>query len=279
MGLLPSAHVDTFCRDHLPPADQWPELLFTLPELAYPDRLNCATALLDDVIARHGADRPCLIAPGRRDLDATPTCWPAPNRVAHVLVDDLGLVPGNRVLLRGPNNPWLAACWFGVLKAGGVVVATMPLLRAGELATIHEIASLDARTGRPSLPRRRQPGSGLPTIAYGGDAPDDLTPTRQRRSPRPSTTWRRPATTWPCWRSRPVRRAGRRRRCTSTATCSRSCDTFSRHVLRPTPDDVFTGTPPLAFTFGLGARAALPAARRRLDASRREGDARPSWRR
>jgi len=62
MGLLPSAHVDTFCRDHLPPADQWPELLFTLPELTYPDRLNCATALLDDVIARHGADRPCLIS-------------------------------------------------------------------------------------------------------------------------------------------------------------------------------------------------------------------------
>ena len=143
MELLPSAHVDTFCRDHLPPAEQWPELIFELPELHYPDRLNCATALLDDVIERHGADRPCLHSPGSAtwsygDLLA------AANRIAHVLVEDLGIVPGNRVLLRGPNNPWLAACWFGSLKAGAVVVTTMPLLRAGELATIHDIARLDA---------------------------------------------------------------------------------------------------------------------------------------
>ena len=68
MELLPSAHVDTFCRDHLPPAEQWPELTFDLPELRYPDRLNCATALLDDVAARHGADRPCLHQPGLTHL-------------------------------------------------------------------------------------------------------------------------------------------------------------------------------------------------------------------
>ena len=152
MELLPSAHVDTFCRDHLPPFDQWPELTFELPELRYPDRLNCATALLDDVIAEHGADRPCLHAPGA-DTWSYADLLAAANRIAHALVDDLGVVPGNRVLLRGPNNPWLTACWFGVLKAGAVAVTTMPLLRSGELDTIHEIAQ--PRPGAGRRPVRR----------------------------------------------------------------------------------------------------------------------------
>src|SRR6478672_11051432 len=99
MQLSPSGHVDTFCRDHLPPDDQWPELLFDLPELHYPERLNAAVALLDDVVAEHGGDRPCLHAPGATtwtydDLRA------AANRVAHVLTTELGVLPGNRVLLR-----------------------------------------------------------------------------------------------------------------------------------------------------------------------------------
>src|SRR5262249_52839162 len=143
MQLTPSAHVDTFCRDHLPPADQWPDLEFTLPELAYPDRLNCAQTLLADTIAKHGADRPCLLP-----QDPTQPTWSyadledSAHRIARVLTDDLGLQPGNRVLLRGPNNPWMVACWFGVLLAGGVVVATMPLLRAAELSAICEIAQV-----------------------------------------------------------------------------------------------------------------------------------------
>ena len=118
-GLGPSAHVDTFCRDSLPPADQWPELLFELPELHYPDRLNCAAALLDDVVARL---RPGPPLPAHAERDAgrygaaarsgptrSRTCWPRTS----------ACVPGNRVLLRGPNNPWLVACWLAVLKAGG----------------------------------------------------------------------------------------------------------------------------------------------------------------
>ena len=143
MPLTPSAHIDTFCRDHLPPADQWPELEFTLPELTYPDRLNCADALLTETIARLGPDRPCLLpqdpaepAWSYGDLAATAS------QIAAVLTEDLGLVPGNRVLLRGPNNPWMVACWFGVVLAGGVVVATMPLLRSAELTTICEIAQV-----------------------------------------------------------------------------------------------------------------------------------------
>ena len=255
MGLLPSAHVDTFCRDHLPPARQWPELLFTLPELTYPDRLNCATALLDDVIARHGADRPCLIGQDGATWTYADLLARA-DAVAHVLVDDLGLVPGNRVLLRGPNNPWLAACWFGVLKAGGVVVATMPLLRSGELATIHEIASLDA-----ALVDHRfldaAAGLGVPTIAYGGEAPDDLT---QRVRSKP-TAFDDVATSCDDVALLAFT-SGTTGRPKATMHLHRDvlavCDTFSRYVLRPTPDDVFTGTPPFAFTFGLGAVLLFP---------------------
>ncbi len=112
-----SAHVDTFARDHLPPPELWPALDYTgLPELAYPPRLNCAAELLDRVVAAGHGERTAILAPG--------TCWTyrelleAANRIAGVLRDDLGLVPGNRVLLRGPNNPMMAACWLAVLKAG-----------------------------------------------------------------------------------------------------------------------------------------------------------------
>ncbi len=116
MQLSPSVHVDTFCRDNLPPVETWPELVFDLPDLQYPQQLNCAVELLDRTIEEHGDERPCLLSPvGDRwtygDLRARS------NQVAHLLVDELGMVPGNRVLLRGPNNPWLVACWFGVLKA------------------------------------------------------------------------------------------------------------------------------------------------------------------
>jgi 2-aminobenzoate-CoA ligase len=258
MDLLPSAHVDTFCRDHLPPADQWPELRFDLPELSYPERLNCATALLDEVIARfdgdqHGGDRPCLHAPGANtwtydDLLATS------NRIAHALIEDLGILPGNRVLLRGPNNQWLTACWFGVLKAGAVAVTTMPLLRPGELATIHEIGRLDLAlvderflSGTEDLGVRVVPfggATGLPTLT--ADKPtsyDDVATSSDDVALLAFTsgTTGRPKATMHFHRD-----------------VLAICDTFSRHVLRPSSDDVFTGTPPYAFTFGLGGVLLFP---------------------
>ena len=116
----PRAHVDTFCRDSLPPPELMPDMRYgALPELAYPDRLNCAAELLDRRVAAGDGDRTVFHVPGghwtyRHLLETA-------NRIAHVLVEDLGIVPGNRVLLRGPNNPMMAACWFAVLKAGGVV--------------------------------------------------------------------------------------------------------------------------------------------------------------
>ena len=256
MELLPSAHVDPFCRDHLPPFDQWPELTFELPELHYPDRLNCATALLDDVIAQHGADRPCLHAPGA-DTWSYADLLAAANRIAHALVDDLGVVPGNRVLLRGPNNPWLTACWFGVLKAGAVAVTTMPLLRSGELETIHEIARLDLALVDARFVEGTEglTAAGVRTVEYGGagglDALVDDKPATHDDVATSSDDVALLAFT-----------SGTTGRPKATMHFHRDvlaiCDTFSRHVLRPSPGDVFTGTPPYAFTFGLGGVLLFP---------------------
>lgn len=267
MELSPSGHVDTFCRDRLPAADQWPELINELPELSYPERLNCARELLDEAIARWGPDRRCLLTPeaswsyGELQLRA--------NQVAQVLTEDLGLLPGNRVLLRGPNNPWLVASWLGVLKAGGVAVTTMPLLRAGELVELAGIsrpavALCDHRyTAELTLAARQIPG--LAVLTYGAaaaaaadaQAPADLAARCARKAgvfaavdtaaddvaliAFTSGTTGRPKATLHFHRD-----------------VLANADTFSRHIVRPEPDDLFTGTPPLGFTFGLGGLVVFP---------------------
>src|ERR1700704_5498826 len=127
-------HIDTFARDNLPPREQWPEVIFDLPELRYPGRLNCATELLDRAPERGWAGRVALRFP-EGELSYAQLLEQS-NRIARVLTEDMGLATGNRVLLRGANSPWMAACWFAVMKAGGIAVATMPLLRAKELTEI-----------------------------------------------------------------------------------------------------------------------------------------------
>ncbi|MDQ6687227.1 MAG: AMP-binding protein, partial [Actinomycetota bacterium] len=241
--------MDTFCRENLPSQDLWPEFLFDLPDVHYPDRLNSATALLDDVIAARGADRPCLLAPGAPtwsygDLQARA------NQVANALGEH-GIVPGHRVLLRGPNNPWLVACWFGVLKAGAVAVTTMALLRAGELTTIHDIARLDlALCDSRFLDDLQGADLGVPILRYAeGSFADEPTTFDDVRTAADdvallaftSGTTGRPKATMHFHRD-----------------VLANADTFSKHVLKPTPDDVFTGTPPLAFTFGLGGLVVFP---------------------
>lgn len=260
MQLSPSAHTDSFSRDNLPPGDQWPDLTFDLPELQYPGRLNAAVALLDDTITEHGADRPCLLSPTETWTYAE--VRRTAHRVAAVLVDDLGLVPGNRVLLRGPNTPWLAACWFGVLLAGGVAVTTMALLRPRELEVIGEIAKVhfalcDARF-RADLDAARIPG--LRTLDYGTDDrsdPDDLGVRAAGKDDAFA-----PVQTAADDVAMLAFTSGTTGRPKATMHFHRDvlavADTFSRHVLRPTADDVFTGTPPLAFTFGLGALIIFP---------------------
>ncbi|HEX5188385.1 MAG TPA: AMP-binding protein, partial [Streptosporangiaceae bacterium] len=272
MKLTPSAHADTFCRDHLPPADQWPDLEFTLPELAYPDRLNCASALLGETIAAHGADRPCLLPQDPRgqvwsyaDLASTAS------QIAHVLTEDLGVVPGNRVLLRGPNNPWLAACWFGVLLAGGVVVATMPLLRAAELTTICDISQvrLALCDDRFTDELAAADAPGLHVVSFHSTVPSSPASGAEAGAPGNlnELASRKPGTFAAVQTAADdvaliAFTSGTTGRPKAAMHFHRDvlavADTFSAHVLKPTKDDIFTGTPPLAFTFGLGAILIFP---------------------
>src|SRR5258705_86694 len=126
-----SGHVDTFTQDNLPPREQWPAFKFRFHELQYPEQLNCVTHWVDRWVEAGQGDRSCLLSPAESWTYAELN--ERVNRIANVLTRDLGMVPGNRVLLRAANNPMMVASYFAVIKAGGVVVATMPLLRAKEL--------------------------------------------------------------------------------------------------------------------------------------------------
>jgi 2-aminobenzoate-CoA ligase len=253
-----TAHVDQFARHMLPPRELWPEL--PMGELRYPERLNCAAELLDAMVGSGSGDRIALRFPGgrwtyRELLEQS-------NRIAHVLTRDLGLVPGNRVLLRGPNNPMMAACWFAVLKAGGVVVCTMPLLRARELAYVIEKAQIslalcDARV----LSELHQAATSAPTlqrvVEFGSDAPGSLDALSRSKS----AGFTNIATA-----SDDVAliafTSGTTGQAKGTMHFHRDvlaiCDLFPRHVLRPSRDDIFCGSPPLAFTFGLGGLLLFP---------------------
>jgi 2-aminobenzoate-CoA ligase len=256
-----TAHVDSFARDRLPPPALMPELLFDLPELQFPLRLNCATELLDRHIAAGHGSRLCMQGAGVRWSYAE--FQAQANRIAQVLVQQMGLVPGNRVLLRGANTPMLAACWFAVVKAGGIAVGSMPLLRARELAAIVEKAQIshalcDARLAEelalalPMCPTLRH------TALYGGEARE----LEARAAAMPAefdnvdtaaddiclmafTSGTTGVPKGTMHHHRDVMAA---------------CACWPPHVLRPTADDVFIGSPPLAFTFGLGGLLLFPLA-------------------
>jgi 2-aminobenzoate-CoA ligase len=258
-GMPPmTAHVDTFARDHLPPAAQMPELLFELPELQFPPRLNATLALLDRRIASDG-DRPCVLGTGVRwtyaELQAQV------DRIARVLVEDLGLVPGNRVLLRGANSPMLAACFLAVFKAGGIAVGSMPLLRARELKTIiHKaqishalcdsrlLAELDqAAADCPTLVHRLDFHAGSLEAAMAGkragfEAVDTEAEDIALMAFTSGTTGVPKGTMH------------------SHRDILAACACWPPHVLRPRADDVFIGSPPLGFTFGLGGLLLFPLA-------------------
>ena len=256
-----TAHVDTFARDHLPPADQWPEFVFDLPDLRFPARLNCATELLDRAVERGWGERPAVRAPDGPRWTFAELLAQA-NRIARVLVEDLGLVPGNRVLLRAPNNPMHAACFFGVLKAGGIAVGSMPLLRAKELTDIVTKAQIthalcDARLAEELAAARPQCPT-LKTVVHFGDAAADGLDARM--AGKAATFSDVPtAADDTCLIAFTSGTTGKPK---GTMHFHRdiiaTCRCFPLHTLKASPDDLFTGSPPLAFTFGLGGILLFP---------------------
>jgi 2-aminobenzoate-CoA ligase len=260
---MPRTPIDTFARDRLPPPERMPTLLFGLPELQrLPARLNCATALLDRWVAQGQGGRVCVSG---NAPDGTPIRWTyadlqrEANRISRVLVEDLGIVPGNRVLLRGANSPMLAACWFAVIKAGAIAVGTMPLLRARELTTVVHKAQIthalcDARLAeelalaQPQCPTLKhvlhfnrgaleERSAGKPAEFVNVDTAAEDTCVIAFTS---GTT------------GQPKAAMHFHRDVMAAALC------WPPHVLRAVPDDVVIGSPPLAFTFGLGGLLVFP---------------------
>src|SRR3954447_24269368 len=255
--MIPSGHVDTFARDNLPPSDQWPEFRFTPPELQYPDRLNCVTEFVDKWVANEG-DRIAILSPGEtlnyRQLAERI------NRIANVLTRDLGMVPGNRVLLRAPNSPMAIAVYLAVIKAGGVVVATMPLLRAKELSYVVtkaqiKLALCDARLN-DEMEKTRPLARDLQRVAYWGNGGLE---TMMAKPGYETFTACDTAIDDVCLIAFTSGTTGEPK---GTMHFQRdmlaSCDSYSKYVLQPDRDDRFIGSAPLAFTFGLGGHVLFP---------------------
>lgn len=250
---------DTFVRDHLPPKDLWPRLEAAPADKAHPDRLNAAAVLLDAWIDAGQGEHIALRHAGgdwsyRRLFETA-------NRIAHVLVDECGLVPGGRVLLRSANHPLLVACWFAVLKAGGVAVSTMPLLRVGELTDVIDKAAIRlavtdaAVAGDLEAAMASYPGSRI--VRFNTDEAGSLDSLIAKRPPVFKT----------CVTSADdaaiiAFTSGTTGRSKGTVHFHRDLlavtDTYSRHVLQPEPDDIFIGSPPIAFTYALGGLVLFP---------------------
>jgi 2-aminobenzoate-CoA ligase len=256
-----TAHLDTFARDNLPPRGQWPDFLLDLPELKYPDRMNCVVELLDRWVAAGHGDRPCLISPAETLSYAQLS--ERVNRMANVLTRVLGMVPGHRVLLRGPNNPMMVAAYLAVIKAGGVVVATMPLLRAKEIAypigkAKIGLALCDHRLAE-EMEKARALAPDLERVVYWGSAGADALEALMARPGYESFVPCDTASDDVCLIAFTSGTTGEPK---GTMHFHRdmlaTCDSYGRHVLRAEAGDRFIGSPPLAFTFGLGGLVLFP---------------------
>lgn len=258
--LGPTGHIDSFARDNLPPPELCPE--FLLDGFDYPDRLNVAVELTDKVVEQGMGDNTALIGNGRQRTYKELADWT--NRLAHALVEDYGVKPGNRVLIRSANNPAMVACWLAATKAGAVVVNTMPMLRAGELTQIVDKAEItlalcDTRL-MDELALCAKTNSFLKlVVGFDGTANHDAELDRVALN-KPvkftsvdtgrddvallgftSGTTGEPKATMHFHRDLLI-----------------IADGYAREVLGVTEDDVFIGSPPLAFTFGLGGLAVFP---------------------
>jgi len=266
-----SAHIDTFARDNLPPLDQWPELLLEgNPDVAYPARLNCAVELVDAHVAQGNGERIALRWRGENNSQRTMSyreLMELTNRIAHVLVDDMKLVPGNRLLLRGPNNPMMAASWLAAIKAGLVVVATMPLLRGADLKPIIEKGQIHAALCDKRLQEELQhcmdAGHAAHTplltqaLYFSDNSPQGLEALAASKPAQFSAC--DTAADDVCMIAFTSGTTGKPKGCMHFhRDVLAMCDTFSRHVLRTGMDDIVCGTPPIAFTFGLGGILCFP---------------------
>jgi 2-aminobenzoate-CoA ligase len=258
--LGPTAHTDSFARDNLPPADQWPE--FRLEGFDYPEHLNAGVELTDAMVAKGFGDHTALIGNGRQRTYKELSDWT--NRLAHVLVEDLGVKPGNRVLIRSANNPAMVACWLAATKAGAVVVNTMPMLRAGELGKIVDKAQIthalcDTRLMDELITCAKTSKTLRTVVGFDGTANHDaeldrlgLTKSVRFDAVRTgrddvallgftSGSTGEPKATMHFHRDLMI-----------------IADGYAKEVLNVTPEDIFVGSPPLAFTFGLGGLAVFP---------------------
>jgi 2-aminobenzoate-CoA ligase len=258
--LGPTAHIDTFARDNLPPFAQWPELL--RGDLDYPEKLNAAVELTDRLVERGFGDHVALIGNGRQRTYKELSDWT--NRIAHALVEDYGINPGNRVLVRSANNPAMVACWLAATKAGAVVVNTMPMLRSGELGKIIDKAQIalalcDTRLMDEVVACAKDSRFLKKVIGFDGTANHDAELDRiaLRKSVRfAAVTTARDDVALLGFTS------GTTGEPKATMHFHRDllmiADSYAKEILQVTPDDVFVGSPPLAFTFGLGGLAIFP---------------------
>ena len=258
--LNPSAHSDTFARDNLPPLDQWPDLV--LDGMSYPEQLNVAVELTDVMVSKGYGDNTALIGNGRRRTYKELLDWT--NRIAHVLVDDLGIRPGNRVLIRSANNPAMVACWLAATKAGAVVVNTMPMLRTGELAAIVDKAEIthalcDTRLIDELVACAKGSAHLKTVVGFDGTANHDAELDR--------LALEKPVRFDPVKTSQDdVALLGFTSGTTGAPKATMHfhrdlmiiADGYAAEVLNVQPEDIFVGSPPLAFTFGLGGLAVFP---------------------
>jgi len=258
--LGPTGHTDTFARDNLPPRNQWPELL--LEGFDYPEYLNAAVELTDRMVEQGFGDNTALIGNGRRRTYKELADWS--NRLAHALTEDYGVQPGNRVLIRSANNPAMVACWLAATKAGAVVVNTMPMLRAGELSKIVDkaaitIALCDTRLMDEVVACAKDSAFLAKVIGFDGTANHDAE--LDRVALHKSVRYDAVRTG-----RDDVALLGFTSGTTGEAKATMHfhrdlliiADGYAKEVLAVRPDDVFVGSPPLAFTFGLGGLAVFP---------------------
>lgn len=258
--LGPTAHVDTFTRDNLPPESEWP--VFLMEGYEYPDYLNAGYELTDRMVERGFGDHTALIGHGRRRTYKELTDWS--NRLAHALVEDYGLKPGNRVLIRSANNPAMIACWLAVTKAGGVAVNTMPMLRPGELTKIVDKAEIglalcDTRLMEDLVVAAKENAFLKTVVGFDGTANHDAE--LDRAALDKSVKFQSVKTG-----RDDVALLGFTSGTTGVPKATMHfhrdilmiADAYAKHVLQVTPEDIFVGSPPIAFTFGLGGLAVFP---------------------